>query len=117
MLLVYLLLIAACTVLTVRLARRRSRQAVTAVAVTLLVLGAACTRHEYRRDRCPPMPPSRSAIAWQVVPSDSLVVAGRVVAVDSARPLEGAETRPVQPAATTRSERSTTAMSCSGEFG
>ena len=43
MLLVYLLLIVACAVLTVRLARRRSRQAVTAGAATLLALIAVPT--------------------------------------------------------------------------
>jgi len=52
-----------------------------------LLLSISCTRYEYQRERCPPTPPSRSAVAWQVVRSESLVVVGRVLSVESGHAL------------------------------
>ena len=59
----------------------------------LLALGAACHRYEYRRDSCPPDVPSRSAVAWQLVRSDSLTISGRVLAVDPTYPIRYAGVR------------------------
>jgi len=47
----------------------------------------ACRRPEYYIVACDPEPPSRSAVAWQITSAHPGVVRGRILAVESAEPI------------------------------
>ena len=57
--------------------------------ITAAVIGlAACTRYEYRRGTCPKAPPSGSAIGWERTEGSGGAIEGRVVTIDSMKPVQ-----------------------------
>jgi predicted phage tail protein len=57
------------------------------LAAAAIIL-AACTRYEYRQGSCPEPPPPGSAIGWQRTSGSGGAIEGRVVTIDSVKPIQ-----------------------------
>ncbi len=79
------------------------------LVITAMTL--ACNRYEYQRMECGSTPPSRSAIAWEGVPTRSLAgegvptksLVGKVVSLKTGNPIRGAAVQ-LNPARTVYSD-------------